>query len=428
MTRSLVAVVTAAAVALLLVSAAAAIAPTAVTGAATSVGARSAVVGGRVDPGGEATSWFVEYGTTTSYGARTAARSAGNGTAAVDVTEQLTGLETGAPTTTGSSPRTAAARAAAPTRRFTTRGAPEVVTAAACGARPDRGERSAARSTRTGARPAGGSSTARRRGTAPAPTPALREPARAPSACPSGSSGLHAGETYHFRLVASNDLGTVHGADKSFRTDPAPAVATGGVDEVSISSARVHGSVDPRGRGTVAWFEYGTTRRRSATGRRTSTPGSRHARRACPPRSAGSSPARATTTASSHAATRGRSPVRHARSRRAPARSSITGAAQLSGASVVLAGTVDPVGRATSWWFELGTTTSYGTSTVVRSAGAGRGAVAVSETVAGLTPGAEYHARLVARSSAGNDAGLRTSCSGWPRRRRSGGRQRRASR
>jgi len=82
-----------------------------------------------------------------------------------------------------------------------------------------------------------------------------------------------------------------------------------------------------------------------------------------------------------------------------------TGTAQVSGTSVVLTGSVDPVGRATSFWFELGTTTAYGTSTVVRSAGAGRGAVPVSETVAGLVPGTEYHVRLVARSSAGTTHG-----------------------
>jgi Ca2+-binding RTX toxin-like protein len=63
------------------------------------------------------------------------------------------------------------------------------------------------------------------------------------------------------------------------------------------------------------------------------------------------------------------------------------------------------VGRSTSWWFELGPTTSYGMTTVVRSAGAGRGAVAVSEPVAGLAAGTEYHARLVARSSAGTTRG-----------------------
>ena len=81
---------------LVVASSAAAKAPSAVTGAATSVGATTAVVEGKVDAGGEATSWFVEYGTSTSYGSRTGARSGGNGTSAVDVSEQLRGLTTGA--------------------------------------------------------------------------------------------------------------------------------------------------------------------------------------------------------------------------------------------------------------------------------------------------------------------------------------------
>ena len=42
---------------------------------------------------------------------------------------------------------------------------------------------------------------------------------------------------------------------------------------------------------------------------------------------------------------------------------------------------------------------------MVKSAGSGRGAVGVSESIAGLTPGTEYHARLVARSSAGTTRG-----------------------
>ena len=94
--RALVAVAATAGFALVATPLAAAKAPSAVTGAATSVGATTAVVTGKVDPGGEATSWYVEYGTTTGYGSRTDARSAGNGTAPVDVSEQLRGLTTGA--------------------------------------------------------------------------------------------------------------------------------------------------------------------------------------------------------------------------------------------------------------------------------------------------------------------------------------------
>jgi phosphodiesterase/alkaline phosphatase D-like protein len=403
MGRRVVASVAASAISLVLVAAASAVAPSAVTGATTSVGARSAVVGGRVDPGGEATSWYVEYGPTASYGARTSARSAGNGTAAVDVTEQLRSLETGVTYHYRIVASNGSGTSRGADASFTTRGAPEVVTAAAAALGPDAatlGGTVDPNGRSTGWWIEYGTSTRYRQRTDTRSAGA----GSAPVAVSTRVGGLEAGETYHFRLVASNDIGTVRGADKSFRTDPAPAVSTGGVDEVSINSARLSASVDPRGRGTVAWFEYGPT---SGLGNRTpdvnvgfgtSTTritanvgglqaGTRYYFRALARSDAG------TTAGQTRTFTTSAGPL------------VITGAAQLSGASVVLAGTVDPVGRSTTWWFEIGPTTSYGTSTVVRSAGSGRGAIAVSETVAGLTPGAEYHARLVARSSAGTTRG-----------------------
>jgi hypothetical protein len=59
------------AVLLAAVPAAAAAAPVATTGVATSRGPTSATVLGTVDPQGDATTYHVEYGTTTDYGART---------------------------------------------------------------------------------------------------------------------------------------------------------------------------------------------------------------------------------------------------------------------------------------------------------------------------------------------------------------------
>jgi hypothetical protein len=217
-------------------------------------------------------------------------------------------------------------------------------------------------------------------------------------------TGLRAGVTYHFRLVAANDVGTTRGADRSFRTDRGPSVATGGADAITVATARVTGSVDPNGRGTVAWFEYGTS---TSLGSRTGDmnagfgtgstrieaqlgglqPGTRYFYRLVARSDA------ATTAGATRSLTTSAGPL------------ATTGVPQLTGVTVVLTGSVDPVGRATSWWFELGPTTSYGSSTVVRSAGSGRGAAAVSETLAGLTPGTEYHARLVARSSAGTTRG-----------------------
>jgi len=59
------------------------------------VGPTTATVSGSVNPNGTATTWHVEYGTTTSYGTPTAGVSAGSGTASVAVSQTLTGLTPG---------------------------------------------------------------------------------------------------------------------------------------------------------------------------------------------------------------------------------------------------------------------------------------------------------------------------------------------
>jgi hypothetical protein len=76
-------------------SSALAAAPVATTGPATAVGSSSATVSGAVDPGGQSTTWYVEYGTSTSYGSKTAAAGVGSGTTAMSVSTHLTGLKPG---------------------------------------------------------------------------------------------------------------------------------------------------------------------------------------------------------------------------------------------------------------------------------------------------------------------------------------------
>jgi hypothetical protein len=66
--------------------------PVAVTGAATSVTARSAVLQGSVDPNDEWTSYFFAYGTTASYGKVSPSANAGRGKTAVPVSYSLAGL------------------------------------------------------------------------------------------------------------------------------------------------------------------------------------------------------------------------------------------------------------------------------------------------------------------------------------------------
>jgi hypothetical protein len=378
-------------------------APAATTGAATSVGATTAVVSGKVDPGGEATSWYVEYGPTGSYGSRTDARSAGNGTGQVDVSEQLRGLTTGVTYHYRVVATNASATSRGADATFQTRAAPAVVTAnawalgpssATVGGTVDPNGRSTGWWIEYGTSTAYGSRT----------DTASAGSGTDPVSVSSRLSSLRAGVTYHFRLVAANDLGATRGADRSFRTDRGPSVGTGGADTITVSTARVTGSVNPNGRGSVAWFEYGTSTSlgsrsvdmNAGFGTRSTTieaqlgglqPGTRYYYRLVARSDA------ATTAGNTRSFTTSAGPL------------ATTGPPQVTGVNVVLTGSVDPVGRATTWWFELGTTTSYGTSTVVRSAGAGRGAAAVSETLAGLNPGTEYHARLVARSSAGTTRG-----------------------
>src|SRR4051794_41900340 len=54
-----------------LAGAANAAAPAAITGPVTSVGPTSATAGGTVNPGGQATGWYIEYGTSTGHGSKT---------------------------------------------------------------------------------------------------------------------------------------------------------------------------------------------------------------------------------------------------------------------------------------------------------------------------------------------------------------------
>src|SRR5258706_537078 len=73
--------------------------------------------------------------------------------------------------------------------------------------------------------------------------------------------------------------------------------------------------------------------------------------------------------------------------------------------AATLNGTVDPSGRPTTWYFEYGTSTGYGTKTPVKDAGSGSGAISVAAAVTGLRTGRTYHMRLVAMNDAGTSRG-----------------------
>ena len=70
-------------------------------------------------------------------------------------------------------------------------------------------------------------------------------------------SGLKAGTTYHYRLVASNYIGTTAGADHEFKTPiPPPTVTSESPTNIGDTSANLNGSVNPNGFATTYQFQY----------------------------------------------------------------------------------------------------------------------------------------------------------------------------
>jgi hypothetical protein len=69
--------------------------------------------------------------------------------------------------------------------------------------------------------------------------------------------------------------------------------------------------------------------------------------------------------------------------------------------AATLVGTVNPQAQATTYFFEYGTSQSYGQRTPDQSAGAGTGNSQVSFGITGLSPSTTYHYRIVAVNASG---------------------------
>jgi hypothetical protein len=72
-------------------------------------------------------------------------------------------------------------------------------------------------------------------------------------------SSLDEGTTYHYRIVAENELGVNFGEDQSFTTDQPPLIESFSSSGLSATSAELHARINPEGFATTYRFEYGTT-------------------------------------------------------------------------------------------------------------------------------------------------------------------------
>lgn len=217
----------AAALALLLAgpAAAQALAPSAVTGGATGVEQDVAILHGSVNPRGQATQYWFEFGRGSDLSGRTGATDAGNGSDAFDVDQQIGSLRAGTTyryrvvarnatgTTQGAVRSFTTAAAPAPKPVATTRPARDVTqTSATLVASLNNRSRDASYHFEWGPTTSYGQST---------PATPLAANANAIDVT-APLTGLAANTTYHVRVVLQVGTTTVRGSDRSFRTAKIP--------------------------------------------------------------------------------------------------------------------------------------------------------------------------------------------------------------
>jgi Ca2+-binding RTX toxin-like protein len=389
--------------------------PVVVTSPATAVGPASATLSGAVNPNGESTTWFLEYGTSTSYGTKTPVTDAGSGTTAKDVSAIVSGLTAGKTYHFRLVATSSAGTVHGADATFVTAEAPAVTTSAASSlgsksaklnGKVDPNSRATTYLFEYGTTTSYGTKTSS-------------------SNAGSGSNstnvsktvtGLKPSTTYHFRLVATSDAGTVTGSDQAFTTQDAPTVVTGLATLVGPTSATLGGTVNPNGRSTSWYVEYGTS---TSYGSKTSsgsagsgtatlavvahvlnlTPGATYHFRLVASSSLGTTRGADFTFATTGAPAVATGPITYA---------------TLSLSSVRVNGTVNPHSLATTWWFEYGRTRGYGFRTVEQRV-TGTADLRVGTKLTGLSPGNRWHYRLVARSGAGTSVGVDASFATPPR-------------
>jgi hypothetical protein len=217
----------------------------------------------------------------------------------------------------------------------------------------------------------------------------------------SNLAGLTPGATYHYRVVATNSAGTVHGGDAVFTTLVPPGATTGAATGIGTTTATLNGTVDPNSRATTFYFEYGPT---SSYGTKTAV---KSAGTGATPQNEAVAISNLQAGKTYHFRIVATSDAGTATGADATFTTSSAPVAVTSDATAVavttatLRGQVNPNGIATTWWFEYGTSTAYGTKSASHSAGSGTTARSVSDGITKLKAGTTYHFRLVAQNSSG---------------------------
>jgi hypothetical protein len=183
-----------------------------------------------------------------------------------------------------------------------------------------------------------------------------------------------------------------------------PSATTGAAKNVTQAAATVTGTVDPQGMATTYRFEYGTS---TSYGLQTAEVDAGSGTGAV---DASANLSGLTTDTTYHyrvvatnaaGVARGADHTLKTAAAPGPPGATTGSARNVTPVAARLTASVDPNGRATTYHFEYGTSTSYGKRTADASAGSGQSARSVSAAITGLTSNTRYHYRVVASNDAG---------------------------
>ena len=397
-----------------------ALAPTAVTNAATFVTASGATLNGGVNPNGISTTAWFEWGTSPTLAtfSVTSNQSRGSGTTSQAITAVLSGLTSGT---------TYYFRVAASNTGGTVKGSIRSFTTTVSSQAP-RVTTNAATSVTSGGATLNGSVNPNRRsttawfewGTDPilvtfsvTPNQSLGSgnTSRSMSAA---VSGLTSGTTYYFRVAASNSAGIVKGSIRSFTAiSPllAPNASTNPANSITFNSATVNGGVNPNGVATSAWFEWGTSPTLAAfSATSNQSLGSGTTSQAV---SAALSGLSSGTTyyfrvaASNASGTMKGSILSFGTTTAMVPTVTTTAATTVTYSGATVNGGVNPNGQATTAWFEWGTDPTLATfsTTTNQSMGSGTTVIPFSESISGLSSYGTFYFRAVGSNSVGTQKG-----------------------
>lgn len=397
-------------------------APYVQTLAATGISQTFALLEGSVNPDGAQTSYWFEYDTSLSLGRSTERQSAGFGTSTLRISTGISDLD---------SNTRYYFRIAAENEYGAARGSVLAFTTAAPAGSAPRAETRAATgvgltsaTVRAEINPMGAATSFRFEygETASLGSATSFESAgsgTSPLNVSASLSNVSENTTYYFRAYAENQHGSSRGQILSFTTEAgahgnAPTAQTSSATSVGQTFATLRGSVNPNGVPTSYRFEYGVSQ---SLGGSTET------------LEAGSGTGSVSVSIGVSDLEENRTHYFRivAENQYGTTRGSLLSFTTLSGGGeqtptaetrpatnvgqtfATFQGQLNPQGSQATYWFEYGTSPSFGTSAGFQSAGAGTSWLTVSSGISNLNQNTTYYFRLVAQSSRGTSYGATLS-------------------